>query len=389
MMIGELSRDMAGGLLTIDLTALADNYRQLARRAAPSKTAAVVKADAYGLGAARVAHCLQATGCEDFFVAHLHEALALKPVLLPGARLYVLNGLQPGAEAECFTAGVIPVLNGLDQARRWRDLAVSSGRALAAAVQIDSGMARLGLSARDLDELLAEVAFFDHISLVLVMSHLACSDEPRAASNAEQKARFTRLADRLPAAPRSLTNSGGIFLNAAYQGDLVRPGVSLYGVAPQHGPNSMRAVVRLDAKVIQVRDVAAGERVGYGLTYARETSGQIATIAVGYADGWPRHLSNSGAAYHQGVRLPIAGRVSMDSITLDVTALVERGLTLGLGDVVELLGPHQTLEDVARDADTIPYEILTSLGRRYHRTYVEDSAMQQLPVSPREAEVRS
>lgn len=383
------SRDMAGGLLSIDMTALAANYLDLARRAWPSRTAAVVKADAYGLGARQVAPVLERAGCEDFFVAHLEEALALKPALSPGAKLYVLNGLQPGAEAACAAGGVIPVLNGLEQARRWRDLAVSWGAALPAVIQIDSGMARLGLSEADLDELLADTTFFDEVSLAVVMSHLACSDEPGAASNAGQRARFTALADRLPAAPRSLANSGGIFLDPSHHGDLVRPGVSLYGVSPHDGPNAMRAVAALDAKVIQTRDVAAGERVGYGLTYARDTPGRIAIIAVGYADGWPRHLSNRGAAYYQGVRLPIAGRVSMDSITLDVSALAERGLTLALGDTVELLGPHQTLEDVARDAGTIPYEILTNLGRRYHRTYVEDPTMQQLPVSPRQADARS
>lgn len=388
-MMGEPSRDMAGGLLRIDLTALAANYLDLARRVWPSRTAAVVKADAYGLGARQVAPVFERAGCEDFFVAHLEEALALKSALSPGAKLYVLNGLQPGAETTCLTAGVIPVLNGLEQAWRWRDLAASRGAALPAVIQIDSGMARLGLSEADLDELLADATFFDEVSLALVMSHLACSDEPAAASNAEQRARFAALADRLPAARWSLANSGGIFLDASHHGNLVRPGVGLYGASPNAGPNPMRPVVRLDARVIQVRDVAAGDRVGYGLTYARETAGRIATIAVGYADGWPRHLSNTGAAYYQGVRLPIAGRVSMDSITLDVSALGERGLALKLGDLVELLGPHQTLEDVARDAATIPYEILTNLGRRYHRTYVEDPVMQQLPISLRQAGARS
>lgn len=388
-MTGERSRDLAGGLLSIDLTALAANYRDLARRVRPSRTAAVVKADAYGLGALKVAPVFERAGCEDFFVAHLEEALALKPKLSPIAKLYVLNGLQRGAEAACASSGVIPVLNGLEQAWRWRDLAISRGAALPAVIQVDSGMARLGLSAMDLDELLADASFFDHVSLALVMSHLARADEPGAASNAEQRARFKALADRLPVAPRSLANSGGIFLDASHHGDVVRPGVSLYGVSPSAGVKTMRPVVRLEAKVIQVREVAAGDRVGYGLTYAREAPGQIATIAVGYADGWPRHLSNRGAAYYQGVRLPIAGRVSMDSITLDVSGLAERGLTLALGDTVELLGPHQTLEDVARDAGTIPYEILTNLGRRYHRTYVEDPKMQLFSVSSRQAGART
>ncbi|MET0339318.1 MAG: alanine racemase [Caulobacter sp.] len=372
--------DMAGGLLTIDLGALAANYLDLARRAAPAKTAAVVKADAYGLGAERVGMALEEAGCEHFFVAHLHEALSLRPALSPKARIYVLNGLQPGSESACAQADVIPVINGMDQARLWRALAQRVGAVLPAVIQIDSGMARLGLSAGDLDELVAEDTFFKHVSLVLTMSHLACSDEPNAASNAEQLARFARLADRLPAAPRSLANSGAVFLSPANHWDIVRPGVSLYGGAPHVGSNPMRAVVRLEAKVIQVRDLKAGDGVGYGLSYARPTPGQIATIAVGYADGWPRHLSNRGAAYYRGVRLPIAGRVSMDSITLDVTELAARGLSLALGERVELLGPAQTLEMVAHDAGTIAYEILTNLGRRYHRTYVEAIDMPKLSL---------
>lgn len=380
--------DMAGGLLTIDLGALAANYLDLARWAAPAQAAAVVKADAYGLGAERVGMALEEAGCEHFFVAHLQEALSLRPALSPKAKIYVLNGLQPGSEVACAQADVIPVINGVGQARRWRALAQSLGAVLPAVVQIDSGMARLGLSARDLDELLADGAFFAHVSLVLTMSHLACSDEPNATSNAEQLMRFSRQAERLPAAPRSLANSGAVFLNAAHHWDLVRPGISLYGGASYAGQNPLRAVVGLEAKVIQVRDLAAGAAVGYGLSYVRPTAGQIATIAVGYADGWPRHLSNRGAAYYRGVRLPIAGRVSMDSITLDVTELAARGLSLALGDRVELLGQNQTLEMVAHDAGTIAYEILTNLGRRYHRTYVEAIDMPKLSLKPHAAPVQ-
>jgi alanine racemase len=207
---------------------------------------------------------------------------------------------------------------------------------------------------------------------LVVMSHLACADSPERRANADQAERFSVLADMLPAAPRSLANSGGVFLGPAFHGDMVRLGVCLYGAAPNGDrPNPMQPVVTLDVRVIQVREIAAGQGVGYGLTYSREAPLRIATLAVGYADGWPRALSNVGAAYFQGVRLPIAGRVSMDSLTLDVTALADLGLTLRPGDLVELLGPHQSLEDVARDAGTIPYEILTNLGHRYHRTYLE------------------
>lgn len=360
----------AGARLIVDLKALCANYRTIAAQVAPARAAAVVKANAYGLGADRVAPALAAIGCRDFFVAHLCEAVALRPRLPRDARLFILNGVYPGAEQACLEAGAIPVLNSPEQVRAWVALGKVLGRPLEAAVQVDSGMSRLGLSPADLDALLAEIDFAADLGLVLVMSHLACGDEPGSPANADQLARFTALADRLPPAPRSLANSGGCFLSPpAFRQDLVRPGVSLYGVAPHPGhPSPIRPVVRLDARVVQVRAIPAGQGVGYGLTYAPDQPARIATIGVGYADGWPRHLSNVGAAYFKGVRLPIAGRVSMDSLCLDITALPEGALRAG--DVVELIGPHQPLEAVAADAGTIPYEILTSLGHRYAREWI-------------------
>ena len=363
----------AGGRLTVDLKAIADNYRALDAKASASTAAAVIKADAYGLGAQRVGAALAAVGCRDFFVAHLSEALSVRETLPADARLYVLNGLQPGAEAACAASGVIPVINSLEQARRW---AWSGGGGRPAALQIDSGMARLGISGPDVVALAADKALLDRLSIKLIMSHLACADEPGRPANRLQAERFRLMAAHLPPAPLSLANSGGVGLGEAFHMDLVRLGVSLYGVdaAPGADP-SMTPVVQLSARVIQVRSVRAGDGVGYGLDYARDTPGDIATIAVGYADGWPRSLSGRGKAYFRGVALPIAGRVSMDSITLDVTALSERGIKLELGDEVELLGPHQNLAAVAADAGTIPYEILTGLGRRFHRSYAESSAM--------------
>lgn len=359
----------AGARLVIDLEALCANYRAIAENVAPARAAAVVKANAYGLGADRVAPALARTGCRDFFVAHLSEALPLRPLLPPDARLFILNGVYPGAERACLEAGAIPVLNSPEQVRAWVALGQSVGRPLDAVVQVDSGMSRLGLAPQDLDALLAEIDFARDLSVVLIMSHLACADEPDHPANQSQLAQFERLARRLPPAPRSLANSGGSFLAPAFHQDLVRPGISLYGVAPHPGrPSPIRPVVRLEAKIIQVRSIETGSGVGYGHTFTCEQPSRIATIGVGYADGWLRHLSNRGAAYYNGVRLPIAGRVSMDSITLDITALPDG--TLKAGDVVELIGPHQPLEAVARDAETIPYEILTSLGRRYAREWL-------------------
>ncbi|CAB4327143.1 MULTISPECIES: alanine racemase [unclassified Brucella] len=376
-------RDLAaGGILTIDLAALRHNYSAIATRIAPTRTAAVVKADAYGLGASRVAPAFYEAGCRDFFVAHLGEAVALKPFLKPDTTLYVLNGLQPGTEAACAREGILPVLNSLEQVENWAALATRLGKKLPALLQFDTGMSRLGLSAKEFDRLLENVTLLSRIDIKFAISHLANGDEPGNAANARQLAKMTALLARLPKLPAALANSGGTFLGKTYYFDLARPGIALYGIDPerQHDfsdkvahenkepKHSILPVLTLSARVIQVRDVDKGATVGYGGTYVAKGPMRIATIAVGYADGLFRSLSNKGAAFFGDTRLPIIGRVSMDSITLDVTSLPEG--TLKLGSLVELIGPHQRLEDVARDCDTIPYEILTALGNRYARVYV-------------------
>ncbi|MGN6447685.1 MAG: alanine racemase [Brucella intermedia] len=370
MQFSQDERDLAaGGVLTIDLAALRHNYSAIARHIAPTRAAAVVKADAYGLGASRVAPAFYDAGCRDFFVAHLGEAIALKPFLQPDATLYVLNGLQPGTEAACARDGILPVLNSLEQVENWGALAARQGRKLPALLQLDTGMSRLGLSASEFERLLENFALLDNIDIKFVISHLASGDEPENAANARQLANMTALLVRLPKLPVAFANSGGSFLDKSYHFDLARPGVALYGVGPE---NEVVPVLTLSARVIQVRDIDKGAAVGYGGTYVAEGPMRVATIAVGYADGWFRSLSNKGSAFFGDTRLPIIGRVSMDSITLDVSALPEG--TLKLGSLVELIGPHQRLEDVARDCDTIPYEILTALGNRYARVYVESGA---------------
>lgn len=364
----DLLRLAAGGRLSIDLSAIQTNYRRLAALAPRAEAAAVVKADAYGLGASRVALTLFKAGCRTFFVADLAEAFALSSAFPDAARIYVLNGLQPGVEAACAARGIAPVLNSLEQARRW---AFEGGAGIACALQVDSGMGRLGLSAGEMSALTQDSEVAGRLRIDLVMSHLACADMPACPTNRAQLERFAELSARLPNARRGLANSGGVLLGADFQIDLIRLGVSLYGVEAALGGPRLEPVVGLAARVIQVRKVQAGDRVGYGGDHVQMAPGQIATIAVGYADGWPRGLSGRGRAFYKGVALPFAGRVSMDSITLDVSALAPLGLSLKLGDEVELLGPRQTLADVAEQADTIAYEILTRLGRRFHRTYSE------------------
>jgi len=355
--------------LTIDLSAIRDNYRLIAARVAPAACGAVVKADAYGLGVAQVAPVLRDAGCGIFFVAQLGEAVALREAIGADGAIFVLNGLDPGCEEFCAERGFYPVLNSNAQVARWRALARERGEALPAALQVDSGMSRLGLDADAVAALAGDAAFAREVPLRLLMTHLACADAPDDPANAAQLARFDAARALFPGVPASIANSGGAFLAPGFHGDVARPGIALYGAPPSALAIGLRPVVALVARVIQIRAIGAGVGVGYGLDYVASERRRLATIGIGYADGWPRHLSNSGAAWHQGRRLPIVGRVSMDSMTIDITALPDGALAEG--DCVELLGPSQSLDDVAGDAGTISYEILTQLGRRHQRRYID------------------
>ena len=365
----ELDLGGASGVLTIDLGALRRNYLALSAMAAPARTAAVVKADAYGLGIDLVVPVLFDAGCRDFFVAHLDEAIAAKRLLAGSdARIYVLNGLQPGAEMACVARSIVPVLNSLEQVDNWAAVARTIETRLPALLQVDTGMSRLGLPLEDLRALAADFGRIEGLDILYLMSHLASGEDPANPQNAAQLAVLREASTLLPGIPTCFANSSGVFLGRDYHYALARPGIALYGGAPVAGsPNVMQPVVRLDVAVIQTRTVPAGTRVGYGGSHVTKAEQQLATIAAGYADGLPRALGNRGAAYYEGVRLPIAGAVSMDSITLDVTDLPTG--TLKLGSLVELIGPHQTLEQLATDAGTISYEILTGLGRRYKRLH--------------------
>ena len=358
----------ATGYLTIDLAALARNYARLSAEVAPARAAAVVKADAYGLGAIRVSERLYAHGCRHFFVAQFVEALALRPHLADDATLFVLNGLQPGNETVCARDGIVPVINSLEQWHQWAGAVQALGRKLPAVLQFDTGMSRLGVPPEDRATLADLVKEKHGVDVLFVMSHLASADDAESEQNGDQRDEMHRVAAEFSQFPVCFANSGGIFLGTDYHGVLARPGIALYGGAPTAGrANPMEPVVSLDIAVVQTRTVPAGTRVGYSGTHVTTGTTRLATIAAGYADGLPRSLSSHGAAYCDGVRLPIVGRVSMDSIIIDISALPEGRLTLG--SRVEMLGPHQTLEDVARDAGTISYEILTGLGHRYRRQY--------------------
>lgn len=360
------------GRLTIDLDAIAFNWRRLAQLYPSRQIGAVVKADAYGLGARMIAPALAGQGARIFFVAHLSEALDLKPVLPEEASIYVLNGLAPGLERACADAGIVPVLNTAEQARAWCGLGAELVRPLPAALQMDTGMSRLGLSDDELDELLGWPAFNRFVDICLLMTHLACADTPDSATNADQLLHFEKSSSRIQSVPRSIANSAATLYMPGTAGDVLRPGLVLYGVEPgAGGAPGMRAAVRLDARIIQIRHIQKGTGVGYGLDYVADRNRRIATLSAGYADGWPRALSSRGAAWFEGHRLPVLGRISMDSCVVDLTDLPEGHVRPG--DLVELIGPHQSVSDLAAEIGTTPHEILTGLGRRFARTYLSSA----------------
>ncbi len=352
--------DGAGAFLEIDLDAIATNWRLLSARHVSGPVAGVVKADGYGLGAREVAARLYREGCRHFFVALLTEALAIR-ALLPGAMLAVLSGPLPGSEPAYRAHGITPVLGALAEIDAWRESGGGS-----AILHVDTGMNRLGLPEAELATLAARPARLAGIETRWVMTHLVAAELPEDPANAAQRARFAAACAALPPAPRSLANSSGLFLGADFASDLARPGAALYGINPTPGqPNPMRPVVRLWARVLQIRDVPEGEGVGYNATWRAKRPSRIATAGIGYADGWHRSLSNRGGAVFDGRPVPLVGRVSMDLTTYDVTD--HPGISAG--DRLELIGPSCTPDAVAAEAGTNGYEVLTSLGRRFQRLY--------------------
>ncbi|CDG83568.1 alanine racemase [Janthinobacterium agaricidamnosum] len=366
-------KNRSGAILTVDLDAIRANYRLLRQRAQPATCSAVLKSDAYGLGAAPIAAVLYDEGCRHFFVAHLDEGITLRQSLAPDAAIFVLHGPPVDTEAEFIASQLIPVLNSTQQVAGWSAHAALLGRSLPAIVQVDSGMSRMGLSPAEVDAWLEDPHFLDGIELQYLMSHLACADERDNPMNAMQLERFQAIRARLPACPASLANSSGIFLSGAYHFDLVRPGAALYGIAPHRdAANPMAPVVRLQGKVVQTRTIERGDHVGYSLRYTASETRQVATVSVGYADGWLRSMSNHGVAIVDGVRVPQIGTISMDTITLDVSAIPrERVLP---GSLVDLICAEHPVDAVAGLANTIGYEVLTNLGSRFYREYTGAAA---------------
>ena len=354
--------------LDVHLDAVARNYLFLKKRLKNgADCAAVVKADAYGLGAAPVARALFEQGCRHFFVAHFDEAALLRPSLPEkDAIIYVLNGPW-GAEARDFiSGGFVPVLNSLGDIAYWSGASKADNKRHPALLHIDTGMNRLGLSAAEAEGL--DKSALQALDIRYVMSHLACADEPSHPKNQEQLKLFQQLTRQLGIPGRySFANSAGIFLGPDYHFDLARPGCALYGIHPQNeGPNPMQGTVTLKGRILQTRMIDISSTVGYGANYRPLAPATCATVSVGYADGYLRSLTGRGKVVINGEKCPVIGRVSMDTIIVDTTKMAKQPEA---GDWAEIIGAGQTVDEVAEQAGTIGYEILTSLGKRYRRNY--------------------
>ena len=357
------------GILEIDLHALQNNYLKLQKISSGAECAAVLKANAYGLGMEQVAPALCNIGCKSFFVANLAEALKLRN-LNNQVDIYVLNGFIPDFFKYYQESRLIPVISSLTEAGEWQNISSKEkSQDLTVALQVNTGMNRLGMS---LDKNTAK-KLQDQLNIQLLLSHLACADEPDHPANGQQLNKFLEYKNLFPNTRASLCNSAGIFHGADFHFDLVRPGIALYGGKPQNIPdNPMETVVTLHSRVIQIEHVPEEDFIGYGAAQHTKRNSRIATLSFGYADGYLRSLSSSssktgGKICINGSYAPIIGRISMDLITIDITDIPEHEIKRG--DMVEIIGPNITLDDVADTAATISYEILTSLGNRYKRVY--------------------
>ncbi len=354
--------------LTIDLDALAANFRVLTAVAGRAEVAAVVKADGYGLGAGPVARRLWAEGAQRFFVARLEEGERLREALAGReAAIHVLDGAAPGALPRLAQAGLIPVLNSLEQIGAAAAFAAGSP-GLDVGLHVDTGMNRLGLRPEEARALAAAPDRLAGLHVTLVMSHLACASDPDHPMNLQQLERFRAAAADFPGARLSLANSGGLFLGEEYRFDVVRAGITLYGGGPFDQPDArLRCVARLEAPILQLRTAAAGETVGYGASQIMDGPRRLAVVGAGYANGFLRSSgSEGGGVWFDGARRPIVGRVSMDLVTIDVTG----SPAARPGAMVELIGPDAPLDEAALAAGTAPHELLVRIGTGLPRTYV-------------------
>ncbi len=372
-------RSRAGAILTIDLDAIVQNWRDMQSRAPGAEASAVVKADAYGLGAIPVSQALHRAGCKTFCVAHIEEGITLRAAL-PDVRIFVLNGTFPGTEADLAAHALIPSLSSWPQVEGWVAFNRTSGAQVPCALQVDTGMTRLGLNRHQAETIANDAELMQALNPCLIMSHFACADEPSHPLNQLQISSFAKFRQLFPALPGSLAQSAGTFLGGEALNDMTRPGIALYGGNPlPPATNPMRQVVKLSARIVQIQSVDTPQTVGYGASYAVPKPGRLATVSLGYADGFLRAIGNClpehriCATVADRYRAPLVGRISMDLSTFDISDVPED--TLQVGDTLDVIGKFATIDDLATAGQTIPYEVLTALGPRFHRIYLNGSAL--------------
>ena len=359
------------GVLSVDLDAIVANWRKLEKTAVPAECAGVVKANAYGCGTEPVARALAAAGCKTFFVATLDEAAAVRAAL-PSATIYTLDGFFQNSGEAYARIDCRPVIGDLNELAEWDVFCRRTGWSGGAAIHIDTGMNRLGLTTTEAQGIIPRINAGDH-GITLVMSHLVSAEQLNSPINARQLTTFREIASVFSGVPASLSNSSGIFLGAQFQFDMVRPGAALYGVNPTpEADNPMQPVVELKARIVQFRNIERGETVGYGGTWTARRPTRLAIVSAGYADGYFRAASASDGTRGAevivaGKRCPVAGRISMDLMAVDVTDLPPNAARRG--HMVTLLGEGITVDELAHHFGTIGYEVLTSLGSRYARVY--------------------
>ena len=374
----------ATGVLTVDLDAIVANWRKLEKSAVPAECAGVIKANAYGCGVEPVARALASAGCKTFFVATLDEARVARAAM-PQATIYALDGFFQNCGEAFAKIDCKPVIGDLNELAEWDVFCRRSGWAGGVAIHIDTGMNRLGLTLTEAQGIIPRINAGDH-GVTLVMSHLACAETLNHPLNAKQLATFREIASLFSGVPASLANSSGVFLGAPFQFDLVRPGAALYGVNPTpEADNPMQPVIELKARIAQIRTIEKGESVGYGGVWTARRPTRLAIIAAGYADGYFRAAgggdgTRSAEAMVAGKRCPLAGRISMDLMAIDITDLDKNAVRRG--HMVTLIGQGITVDELAHHFGTIGYEVLTSLGPRYARVYKGGGAIETEPASP-------
>mgnify|MGYP000873490887 CR=1 FL=1 len=361
----------SSGILTIDLSAIQENWRRLNRAVSSANVAAVIKADSYGLGAHRIGPLLAEEGCRSFFVATLYEGLAARKYLPASARVFVLGGSPAGTEDLFVTSNLIPVLFSVDAVRRWQSFVVARQITPACAIKIDTGMTRMGLSLAEFAELCGTPTFA--INVQLIMSHLACAEDTEHPLNRLQLTRLASLQatakKQWPQVEFSLSNSSGIFLGPEWHFDWVRPGAALYGINPTPGKSSpVVPVIRLALPVMQKRELTETATLGYGAEAKLSPPARVLAVAGGYADGLHRILGPRGEGWIGRERVPVIGRISMDITLFDASALTLEAFARV--EEIEIINTEQDVNMLSARNTALGYEVLTSLGSRFQRRYL-------------------